>query len=130
MAKRKCRETNKRGDRCGFSPQRESDVCWLHDPDHADEAREARRHGGLRRKRESTLAGAYEFDGILSEGGIGRYLDIAAYDALSLDFGVAKVRAMVAIAQVAEKVLHGADLQERVEALESVMGDKLKERRR
>lgn len=124
--RRHCKATNKRGEACGFQPMRESDLCWHHDPENEEAAQDARRLGGVRRKRESTLAGAYEFDGILSDSGIARYLDIVAYDALSLDHGVARVRAMVAIVLAAEKVLRGEDVEARVAALESVLGDRLK----
>lgn len=124
--KRRCAAKNKRGEPCGFTPLRDNDLCWAHDPENAEAAQEARRHGGLRRRRENTLAGAYEFDGIESEGALARLLDIATYDALSLDLGVAKVRTLVAIVQTAERVLHGQELEKRVEELESVLGDRLK----
>lgn len=128
--KRRCAAKNKQGEPCGFQPMRDNDLCWHHDPENEEAAQDARRLGGVRRKRESTLAGAYEFEGILVEGGLARFMDIAAWDALSLDSGVAKVRAMVAVAQAVEKILLARDLAERVAALESVMGDKLKEGRR
>ena len=34
--------------------------CFWHAPDKSDEAAKARRLGGLRRKRERTIAGAYD----------------------------------------------------------------------
>ena len=40
------------------------DFCLFHSPDHEEEAAEARRLGGLRRRKEKTLAGAYEFRGL------------------------------------------------------------------
>jgi hypothetical protein len=126
MAKRRCTETNKRGERCGFPPQRENDLCWLHDPEHAEAAQEARRTGGMRRKRENTLSGAFDFAGIESEGGLARLLDIAAFDTLAQEAGHQKARTLVAIVVAGEKVLHAKELEERVEALESVLGDGLK----
>ena len=36
----------------------------MHSPEHAKEVQEARRLGGLRRKREVTLSGAYDFEGL------------------------------------------------------------------
>jgi hypothetical protein len=128
--KRRCAAKNKHGEPCGFQPMRDNDLCWHHDPENEEAAQDARRLGGVRRKRESTLAGAYEFEGILVDGGLARFIDIAAWDALSLDSGQSKVRAMVAVAQVAEKILVARDHEERIAALESVSGDKLKAARR
>jgi len=124
--KRRCKATNKRGEPCGFQPMLESDLCWVHDPANEEAAQEARRVGGVRRKRESTLAGAYEFEGILAENGLARFIEIAAYDVLALDAGHSKIRAMVAVAQAAEKIIRGQEMEERIAALESVLGDRTK----
>lgn len=118
------------GEDCRQSPLRERDYCYWHDPENEEAAQEARRHGGLRRKRESTLAGAYDFDGITSEGALARLLDVAAYDALALDAGLGKVRAIVAIVQVGEKVLLAQDFEQRLNEIESVLGDRIKKPRR
>lgn len=118
------------GEECRQAPLREREFCYWHDPENEEAAQEARRHGGLRRKRENTLAGAYDFDGINSEGSLARLLDIASYDALSLDVGLGKVRAIVAIVQTAEKVLLAQDFEQRLEAIESVLGERVKEKRR
>src|SRR5689334_18863662 len=90
--KRRCKAANKRGEPCGFPPLTDSDLCWAHDPENEEAAQEARRLGGVRRKRETTLAGAYEFGGILADGGVARYIEIAAFDSLALDAGHAKIR--------------------------------------
>ena len=128
--KRRCKAENRSGDPCGFQPMLESDLCWVHDPENEEAAQEARRLGGVRRKRESTLAGAFEFDGILAPGGLARYVEIMASDTLGLEFGYTRVRAMVAVAGIAEKVIHAKELEERIADLESVLGDKLKDKRR
>ena len=118
------------GEGCKQAPLRDREFCFWHDPESEEAANEARRTGGLRRKREGTLAGHFEFDGIESPGGLARLLNIAVYDCLSLDLSANRVRALVAIVQTAEKVLLAQEMEKRVEALESVMGDKLKAVRR
>jgi hypothetical protein len=114
------------GEACKQAPLRDKDLCYWHDPENEKAAQEARRDGGLRRKRESTLAGAYEFEGILTDGGIARLLDIAAFDTLAQEAGHQKSRTLIAIVLAAEKVVHAAEVEERLIALESVMGDRLK----
>jgi hypothetical protein len=42
---------------------RGSDHRVFHDPDHAEVVQQARSAGGQRRKREATLAAAYDFQG-------------------------------------------------------------------
>lgn len=118
------------GEDCRQNPLRDKDFCFWHDPESEEAAADARRTGGLRRRREGTLAGHFEFDGIESEGGLARLLNIAVYDCLSLDLSANRVRALVAIVQTAEKVLVAQDLDRRLSDIESVLGERLKERRR
>jgi hypothetical protein len=72
----------------------------------------------MRRKREATMAGAFDFQGLTSVVDIRRLLDIAAYDVLGLDNGVARVRAMIALALAATKLLEVGELEDRIAALE------------
>lgn len=118
------------GEDCRQNPLRDKDFCFWHDPESEEAAADARRTGGLRRRREGTLAGHFDFDGIESEGGLARLLNIAVYDCLSLDLSPNRVRALVAIVQTAEKVLVAEDLDRRLSEIESVLGERLKERRR
>jgi hypothetical protein len=101
---------------------REQDVCFWHSPEHAVEAAEARRLGGLRRRRESTLAGAYEVDGLASVAELRRLLEIAAFEALGLENSVAKARVLTAIVTVGAKLLEVGELEQRVDQLEALMG--------
>lgn len=52
------------GKRCGAPPLKDGSLCFWHTPAKADEVAEAQRLGGLRRKREKTVATAYEVDGL------------------------------------------------------------------
>jgi len=100
--------------------------CFWHSPEHAQEAAEARRLGGLRRRRKGTLAGAYEFDGLATTGDLRRVLEIAALDALGLDNSIARVRALTSIVQVGARLLEVAELEERLAHLEEAMGPRLR----
>ena len=79
--------------------------------------------GGQRRRRESTLAGAYDVEGLTSTGEIRRLLEVAAYDTLALESSVPRSRALVAIALAAGKLLETGELEERIAHLEAAVQD-------
>ena len=122
---RACSARTKTGDRCGATPMREGDVCFWHDPEHADAAAEARRLGGLRRRKEGTIAGAYDFEGLGSVPEIRRLVEIVVTDALSMENSIARGRLLIAGAQAAAKLLEVGELEARVEALEATLGPRL-----
>ena len=121
MVIRTCQRLNQQQEPCGQAPLRDGDFCFWHSPDHASEAAEARRLGGLRRRREGALAGAYELDSLASTPDLRRLLEIAAYDALGLENSVARVRAITAIVQVGARLLETGEIEDRVSALEATM---------
>ena len=49
--KRVCAAATADGKRCPVAPLRDGEYCFMHSPDHSAEAAEARRLGGLRRRR-------------------------------------------------------------------------------
>ena len=121
MPRRTCSYVKPDGQRCAAAPLRDTTLCFWHSPDKAEDVAEAQRLGGLRNKREKTLALAYNFDGIRDVGQVFRILEIALVDTLSLDNGVARNRTLVAIAQAAAKVHELSDLEERLAALEAAI---------
>jgi hypothetical protein len=92
------------GRSCRAWPVRESRFCFSQDPAKADEVADAQRLGGQRRRRERTLAVVYEFSGLGTIETIRRLLEIAATDTLGLETSIAKVRALVAVAQASAKL--------------------------
>ena len=121
MLTRTCAGISKGGERCRQAPLRDETFCFWHDPDHAEDAANARKLGGLRRKRESTLQGAYELDGLASVADIRRLLEIAVMDALGLDSSIARVRVMIAAALAAARLLEVGEMEERLVALEAAL---------
>ena len=101
---------------------RDSDYCVFHDPEHEEVVTEARRAGGQRRKREATLAVAYDLEDLTSVPAIRRLVEIAAYDALGLPSDLARVRALGYLAQVASGLLEKGEMEERLMALEAALG--------
>lgn len=105
---------------CRAWPLRGEPFCLWHSPAHEDEVAEARRLGGLRRRREKTVAGAYEIAGLGTVESIRRILEIAILDVLGLENSIARARVLISGAQAAAKLLETGELQDRVTALEAV----------
>lgn len=121
VSRRTCLFTMPSGAQCRAAPLRDGQYCFVHDPDHAAEAAEARRLGGLRRKREKAVAIAYDFQGLESVHQLRRVLEVAILDTLSLDNNVARNRTLGTLTMTALKALETGDLEERVAALESAV---------
>ena len=118
VARRSCAFVMPDGRACRAGPQRERPYCFSHDPERASDAAEARRLGGLRHRKEGTIAVAYDLPGLDSVAGIRRLLDIVVTDGLSLENGIARLRALISTAVAATNLLKVGDLEARVEALE------------
>jgi hypothetical protein len=128
MADRTCKARNEKGDPCRQAALREGDFCFWHSPDHAQEAAEARRLGGLRRRKEKVTSGAYDFEGLTDVAQVRRLLEIAALDALGLENSIARSRTLAYLAQVGVKLLEVGELEERVQAIEAVLNPRIEER--
>ena len=125
MASPACSARKADGSPCQAPPLRDSSFCRLHDPEHAEAVQEARRLGGLRRRKETTLAVAFDLEGLDSVPDIRRLVEIAAMDALSLENTLGRVRALAYLAQVAAGLLEKGELAERVHTLEAALAPRL-----
>ena len=121
MANRACKSSNSGGEPCQAPPLRDADFCRFHSPDHAKEVAEARRLGGLRRRRERTVSLAYDFDGIGTIEQLRRVVEIAILDTLGMENSVARSRTLAYLAQVGMKALEVAEFDERVRKLEDAV---------
>jgi hypothetical protein len=83
--------------------------CFFHAPDSSEEAAEARRLGGMRRRREKTVANAYEVAGLDSVQDVRRLLEITMLDVLGMENTPARGRLLVAVATAAAKLLENDD---------------------
>lgn len=106
---------------CEAPPLKDRTVRLVHSPEYAQEMAEARRLGGLRRRREATLHGAYDYEGLTSVEAIRRLLEIATLHTLGLENSVARARTLIAAAQAAAKLLETGELEERLRILEAAV---------
>jgi hypothetical protein len=104
-----------------MAPMVDSDYCWAHDPANAEAAAEARRMGGLRRKREGTVAEAYHFAGLSHVKDIRRLIEIAVPDTLGMENSLQRSRTLAYLAQTALKSLEVGEVQDRLAVLEELV---------
>ena len=122
--RRRCVFPRSDGQPCQMAPQHDRPFCFAHDPERAVDAAEARRMGGLRRRKEGTIAVAYDLPGLDTVAGIRRLLDIVVTDAVGLDNGIPRLRVLISTAVAAMSLLKVGELEERLAALEAVVLDR------
>jgi hypothetical protein len=116
--RRQCMGRTPTGQPCQSPPLHDSEYCLMHSPEHKQEVQEARRLGGMRHKREVTVAGAYDIESINTIEGIRRLIEIAMLDTLSMDNSLSRNRTLAYLAMVALKTLEMGEFEERLAALE------------
>ena len=118
------------GEDCRHVPMKEKDYCFWHDPDSVEAAQEARRLGAQRAKREGSVAAAMQIDGLATMADLRRILEVVLSDTLALANGVPRNRLLVSLVQAGATVLKDGEFEERLNAIESVLGDRINKGRR
>lgn len=126
VVSRACTAKKADGNPCGAAPLLGEEFCLWHHPDHADEVAEARRLGGINRRRERVVFAANDYEGMTSVQQIRRLLDMSVSITLQQQHSIAQARTLAYLAQQGLKLLEVGEIQDRLEALESVLGDRLK----
>jgi hypothetical protein len=119
--KRACAYAKTDGQPCQMAPLRDRPYCFSHDPERAEEAAEARRLGGLRRRKEGTIAVAYDLPGLDTVAGIRRLLDIVVTDGVGLENGIARLRVLISTATAATNLLKVGEFEDRLASLEAAV---------
>ena len=107
------------------SPLQDKDLCFFHDPDTQEQAAEARRLGGLRRRKESTIVGAYEVGELDSVEDLRRLLQIAVIDTLGLENSISRARTLGYLTQVGAQLLERGEMEQRLQELEAMLHPRL-----
>jgi hypothetical protein len=121
LIKRACAYAKADGQPCQMAPLRDRPYCFSHDPERAEEAAEARRLGGLRRRKEGTIAVAYDLPGLDTVAGIRRLLDIVVTDGVGLENGIARLRVLISTATAATNLLKVGEFEDRLAGLEAAV---------
>ncbi len=93
-----CRRVKDDGSRCRAASLHNAEFCFWHDPEHAAEAVDASRRGGLRRKQELIVAAAYGIPDFASSEAVLRLIEIVAMDSLVLNNTPSRNRLLLAAA--------------------------------
>jgi len=129
VAIRACKGARSDGQACGSPPLSDGAYCLWHDPAQADVVAEARRLGGSRRRKEATIAVAYDVQGLGSIAEIRRLVEVAVIDVLSLENSVARARAIAYLAHIATKLLEVGEHEERLARIEQTLEPRLRVQR-
>ena len=123
--KRSCTAKTADGFPCNAPPMRDEPFCFWHHPDHKSDAAEARRLGGLRRRREKTIEGAYDLhDGLDSADGISRLLDITSKDLLSMEPSIGRTNALLRVVREARALMETGNIAQSIADLEAALKDR------
>lgn len=116
--KRRCGATVASGAPCQAWALRGYRYCFRHSPDHAEEAAEASRLGGLRKRKEATLATIYDFEGFERPEDVLRLLQVAVTDTLALENSTRRTRTLVYAASVALRTWEAIHFDRRLRQIE------------
>src|SRR3954453_17110481 len=122
---RSCSFIKEGGGRFMASPLQDKDLCFFHDPETQEAAAEARRLGGIRRRRESTIVGAYEVGELDTVDDLRRLLQIAVIDTLGLENSISRSRTLGYLAQVGAQLLERGEMEQRLQELEAMLPPRL-----
>jgi hypothetical protein len=109
---------------CRATPLRDQPSCFWHAPETAEEAAEARRLGGLHRRKKKTVASIYDFRGLRTIEDHQALLETAATETLALENSISRNRTIAYIVAAGAKLLEAGELEERLRAVESLQSDR------
>jgi len=118
---RQCQAAGRDGRPCKAAPLVDGVLCFFHAPETAPEAAEARRVGGLKRRREKTVEVVYGLDGLDGVARLGRVLDFVILETLRLDNGLGRNRTLVLAVRAGMELLRSTDHEARLAALETLL---------
>ena len=118
MLGRACSYLMPNGRPCRATPLRDEAHCFWHSPETAEEAAEARRVGGLHRRKKKTVSAIYGFHGLRTIEDLQSLLETAAVETMALENTIARNRTIGGFISVGAKLIEVGDLEARLALLE------------
>ena len=122
MAGRACTYLRPDGRPCRATPMRDDPYCFWHAPETAEEAAEARRLGGLHRRKKKTVAAIYGVGGLRTIEDLQGLLETAAIETMALENSISRNRAIAGMVATGAKLIETGELEDRIAALELAIG--------
>ena len=104
---------------CRATPLRDEPYCFWHSPETAEEAAEARRLGGLHRRKKKTVGAIFGFRGLRTIEDNQALLETAAIETLAIENSISRNRALGAFAMTGAKLIEVGDHEDGIAALEA-----------
>ena len=114
-----CTAVRADGRPCRATKLRDEEFCFFHSPETAEEAAEARRLGGLHRRKKKSVAAIYGFAGLRTITDSQALLETAAIETLAIENSINRNRTLATFVATAAKLIELGDLADRVAALEA-----------
>jgi hypothetical protein len=114
-----CTAVRADGRPCRATKLRDEEFCFFHSPETAEEAAEARRLGGLHRRKKKSVAAIYGFAGLRTISDSQTLLETAAIETLAIENSINRNRTLATFVATAAKLIELGDLADRVAALEA-----------
>ena len=118
---RYCKALNENGEPCRQRPFVGRELCFWHDPEFEKEREEARRAGGVNRRREQTLKAVYELFRVSTIEDLQRLLEIGGLGLLALENSVQRNRAIISLVGAGAKLIEVGELAAKLESIRSVL---------
>ena len=119
MLGRACTYQMPTGRPCRATPLRDEPFCFWHAPETAEEAAEARRLGGLHRRKKKTVAAIYGIGGLRTIDDLQGLLETVVIETMALENSISRNRAVAGMVATGAKLIEVGDHEERLRALEA-----------
>ena len=97
---------------------RDEPFCFWHAPETAEDAAEARRLGGLHRRKKRTVSAIYGFGGLRTTDDQLALLETTVIETIALENSISRNRAVAHMVSIAARLREASELEDRIEALE------------
>jgi hypothetical protein len=121
MVGRACSFEMPDGRACRAAPLRGESFCFWHSPDTADDLADARRMGGLHRRKKRTVATIYGFGGLRSIEDHQALLETVVIESMTLENSIARNSAVTRMIATGAKLIELGDLAARIAAIEAAL---------
>src|SRR5512143_411481 len=124
MLGRACTYLMPTGRPCRATPLRDEPYCFWHSPETAEDAAEARRVGGLHRRKKKTVGTIYGFQGLRTIDDLQGLLETVTIETLALENTLARNRTIGGFLTIGAKLIEVGEFEARLANLEAALASR------